>query len=92
MNDSINELCDSQISSSYFVEQTRRINIYLTLFIIVAGLAGNCLACLVYLQKKIRSKTTSIYLLALTTSDSLYLLVHFFEDTLKTYISIFFQI
>ena len=80
------ELCLTQIHSSYFIEQTRHININASLFIIVIGLIGNSFAFLVFMQKKIRSSSTSIYLLCLTTSDSLYLMAHFFEDTLKSYI------
>ena len=81
----LRELCDYQILSSGFVEESRRINIFMTVFIIIIGLLGNSFACLTFLQKHIRSNTTSVYLLCLTTSDNLYLLAHFFEYTVKTY-------
>ena len=78
--------CESQTYSNYFIEVTRKINIYLTISIIIIGLIGNVLGIIVFLQKKIRSKPTSIYLLCLIVSDSFYLVMHFFEDTLKAFI------
>ena len=80
------EICESQVFSSNFIELTRQINIYAAILIIIIGLVGNSSGFLVFLQKKIRSKSTNIYLLCLIISDSLYLVSHFFEDTLKAYI------
>ena len=82
----LNSLCQLQIVSSYFIDKTRKINIFVAIVIIIIGLMGNSLGFLVFLQKKIRSKSTSVYLLCLIISDSLYLVTHFFEDTLKAYI------
>ena len=82
-------LCYYETLSSTFIQQTRRVNIYSTACIILLGVVGNSLGFLVFLQKKTRTKSTSIYLLCLIISDSMYLVTHFFEDTLKAYIDHF---
>ena len=82
-------LCYYETLSSVFIHQTRRVNIYSTVCIILLGVVGNSLGFLVFLQKKTRTKSTSIYLLCLIISDSMYLVTHFFEDTLKAYIDHF---
>ena len=85
-NNSFVKTCELQIYSSRFIEETRKLSIYLALFIILIGLIGNSLGFVMFLQKKMRSKSTSIYLLFLIISDSLYLITHFFEDTLRAHI------
>ena len=85
----IKELCVAQNKSSHFIIETRRINFYFSVLIIALGLIGNTIAIGVFSRKKIRSSSTSIYLLCLSVSDSLYLVAHFFEDTLKSYIDHF---
>ena len=78
------ELCKLQIASSRFTEETRKISIMISIFIIMIGLIGNSLGFVLLMQKKSRSKSVNIYLLSLFTSDSFYLITHFFEDTLKS--------
>ena len=82
----LTNFCKSQIFSNYFIEKTRKINIYLAMAIIIVGIIGNSMGMIVFLQKSIRLKPTSIYLLCLIISDSFYLAMHFFEDTLKAFI------
>ena len=73
-----------------FYTQTRKFNIYATAVIIIIGLFGNGLAVFVFAQKRFRLHSSSIYLLFLAISDGLFLLMHFFEDTLRTYIDVYF--
>lgn len=68
---------------------TRKINIIGTILIIFIGLIGNGLAVYVFAQKRFRMHSSSIYLLFLAISDGLFLLTHFFEDTLRTYLDVY---
>ena len=81
--------CYEQINSSNFLVNTKIINIYLTIIIIVIGLFGNGLAVFVFAQKRFRLHSSSVYLLCLAISDGLFLLMHFFEDTIRTYIDVY---
>lgn len=85
----LSELCARQIYSKYIFERARSINILLSTLIIIVGLVGNFLAVFVFLQKKFRTNSASVYLLCLAMSDGLFLLTHFFEDTLRTYIDLY---
>jgi hypothetical protein len=59
-----------------------------TVIISVAGLIGNSLGVYVFMQRRYRKHSSKIYLLVLCISDSLFLLTHFFEDTLRTFIDV----
>ncbi len=86
VNESLHSHCESQIESSYIFAETRKLNIYLTILSIGVGLVGNALAVMVFSKKKFRVNSSSIYLFCLAISDGLFLLIHFFEDTLRAYI------
>ena len=81
--------CIEQIQSSHFLINTKIVNIFATIAIIIIGLFGNGLAVFVFAQKRFRLHSSSIYLLCLAISDGMFLLMHFFEDTLRTYIDVF---
>ncbi len=85
----IDEACRRQIHSKYVFERTRNLNIQLSTFIILIGFVGNSLAVFVFSQKRYRKNSASIYLFCLAISDGLFLLTHFFEDTLRTYIDLY---
>ena len=68
---------------------TRKINILISIVIISIGLIGNGLGVFVFAQKNFRLHSSSIYLLCLRLSDGIFLLMHFFEDTLGTYIDVY---
>jgi hypothetical protein len=58
--------------------------------IILIGLVGNGLGVFVFAQRRFRaSHSSGIYLLFVCLADALFLLMHFFEDTLRTYIDVF---
>jgi len=63
---------------------TKKINIFLTFFIVIVGLCGHFLTILVYSKKRFRLNSSQIFLLCLAINDSLFLIVHFFEDTNRT--------
>ena len=66
------------------VEKTRQINIFTTIFISAFGLIGNVLIFLVFCQKRFRKNSSNIFLLMLALNDSLFLVLHFFENTIRS--------
>jgi hypothetical protein len=67
----------------------RKINIYSSLFVIIIGLIGNSLITFIYLSKKRRTNSSHVYLLCSAINDNLFLIVHLFEDTLRTYLDVY---
>jgi hypothetical protein len=67
----------------------RKINIYSSLFVIIIGLIGNSLITYIYLSKKRRTNSSHVYLLCSAINDNLFLIVHLFEDTLRTYLDVY---
>lgn len=65
-------------------EISRKVNIFTLLSVITLGLIGHYLTILVYSKKKFRTNSGHIYLLCLAVFDSLFLIIHFFEDTIRT--------
>jgi hypothetical protein len=78
-------------SAANFADTIREINVIVTILIIMFGLIGNSFGFLVFIQKRFRKKSQEVFLLVLTISDGLFLLTHFFEDTLRTYIDIYIR-
>jgi hypothetical protein len=85
----ISNSCKSQINASRLLINAKQINIFSTIVIIIIGLIGNSLAVFVFVQKRFRIHSSSIYMLCLAISDGMFLLTHFFEDTLRTYIDVY---
>ena len=85
-NNSIIKLEDSSL---YFIELTRKINLFATLIIIAIGLIGNCLIIFVFSQNRFRINSSNVYLLCLAIIDNLFLIVHLFEDSIREYQEIF---
>ena len=75
----------SYLESLLFLGESRKASIYIIMLIILIGLVGNGLIVLVFGQKKFRVNSSNVYLFCLAINDSLYLLVHFSEDTLKAF-------
>ena len=68
---------------------SKKINIYATIFVTLIGLIGHSLIISVFGQKRFRTSSNSVFLLCLAINDSLFLIVHFFEDTLRTFIQVY---
>jgi hypothetical protein len=49
----------------------------------LSGIVGNLLSLKVFCSTKIPSTSTRIYLIVLTITDSLFLLIHLLDDTCK---------
>jgi hypothetical protein len=69
--------------SNYTRDLVIEINIYMTVFICLSGIVGNLLSLKVFCSTKIPSTSTRIYLIVLTITDSLFLLIHLLDDTCK---------
>jgi hypothetical protein len=87
-NDDNNILLET-LNSYLFLEQSRKINLILTTIVILFGLVGNSLIIFIFGQKRFRKNSFNIYLLCLAINDNLFLIVQFFEDTLKNYTHIY---
>lgn len=70
-------------------ELSRQINIFATLAVISTGLIGNSIIIFVFMQSRFRTNSSNIFLLCLAIADSLYLILHFFEDTVRNYNDIY---
>lgn len=80
---------DSQKRSGWILEFTRKINVYTTLIVIVAGLLGHSFTLALFVRKRYRVNSCHIYLLFLAVIDGSFLILHFFEDSLRTLIDIY---
>lgn len=72
------------IKSSQVLDYSRRINLAASLGVILIGFIGNLLVTLVFAQKKFRTNSSHIYLLCSAINDNLFILIHLFEDLLRT--------
>lgn len=94
LNMSINESVAQDLElmfSNLFLEQTRKINIFSILVILLIGLIGNFLTIFVFAQKRFRTNSSNVYLLCLALVDCVFLILHLFEDTVRTYNDIYTQ-
>lgn len=77
---------EDQFLKSYgALEQSRKINIFTTIFFIAIGLIGNSLILVVFGRRRFRKNSSNVFLLCLAFNDSLFLLLHFFENTLRSF-------
>jgi hypothetical protein len=81
--------CAGLVRSLSLSEIVRQLNIFVSILIICIGLIGNSLGVFVFVQKRFRSHSSGIYLLFICLTDGLFLLMHFFEDTLRTFIDVY---
>lgn len=89
MNDTIIVLNSSSLKSSDILDMSRRVNIGAILAVALIGLIGHSLIILVFGQKRFRTNTSNVFLLCLAINDSLFLVIHVFEDTIRTYRDVF---
>lgn len=87
----MDKYCENYSSSQDFLDYTRKFNIIVTIFIVIFGLTGNILSIIVFIQRKYTLKAPGIFLLFLAMSDSLFLITHFFEDTMRTYFDVYYS-
>lgn len=73
------------LESLRYLALSGKLNIYSVMTITLIGLLGNSLTIVVFSQKRFRINSNSVFLLCLAIGDSLFLLIHLFEDTFKTY-------
>jgi len=84
MNQSFEEI----LMANFILDVTKELNAYCSLIVILVGLSGNLITIFVFSQKKFRTNSSNVYLLAMAIIDNLFLITHFFEDTIRTFESI----
>jgi hypothetical protein len=67
-----------------FLEISMILNIFFTIVFILIGLCGNFITLLVYGQSKNRVNASNIFISCLAIFESVFLILHFFEDTIRT--------
>ena len=67
-----------------FLEISMILNIFFTIVFIIIGLCGNFITLLVYGQSKNRVNASNIFISCLAIFESVFLILHFFEDTIRT--------
>lgn len=91
MNYTFNETYDhfgdhiNFLQSINYIYESRKLNVYATLFVIIIGLIGNSITIVLFAQKRFRTNSNNVFLLCLAINDSLFLVLHLFEDTIRTY-------
>jgi hypothetical protein len=75
----------SNLEDSFnFLILSNKINLFSTIIIVLIGLIGNTLSLIIYSQSKYRLNSSNVFILILAIIDSLFLIVHFFEDTISS--------
>ena len=77
------------IESLYWLDESKKVSIYANLAVILIGLLGNLLTITIFIQKRFRTNSSHVFLLWLAVNDSLYLMIHLFEDILQKYEDIY---
>jgi hypothetical protein len=72
-------------SSAEFKELSKKINIFCTSIIACFGILGHFLTICIYSRKKFKKNSSHVYLYCLAINDSIFLVIHFFEDTVRTF-------
>ena len=67
-----------------FFEISMILNIIFTIAFIIIGLCGNFIILIVYSQSKNRVNASNIFIICLAIFESIFLMLHFFEDTIRT--------
>ena len=58
---------------------TKKVNVILTIIVILFGLLGNSLIVYVFSKKRFRVNSSNVFILCLAVNDSCFFIVHFFE-------------
>lgn len=72
--------------TTHLTKEYRKIYLLATLILIIVSLIGHFLTIFVFGQKRFRKNSSNVYLFCLAINDCLYLVTHFFEDTIRTFI------
>ena len=91
LNNTIEDSKKKLLDSFETLEFTRKINLFTTVLFLIVGLIGHFLTIFVFAQKRFRKNSCNVYLLCLATNDALFLILHFFEDTIRTFRDIFLK-
>lgn len=76
-------------SSNGLLVLAKTMNIFSAFFIVPIGLIGHFLIIFVFGQKRFRTNSNNVFLFCLAINDSLFLIIHFFEDSIRNYTDIY---
>lgn len=68
--------------SLHYLEIAIKVKVIATLIVLGIGLVGHFLTIFVFSQKRFRINSSNVFLLCLAINDGLYLIIHFFEETI----------
>jgi hypothetical protein len=85
--DEINDEKDSIV----FLNRAKLINICLTIIVFIIGFIGNLLIIYVFTHRRYRLNSSNVYLLCLAICDTCFLVIHLFEDTIRTLEDIIYE-
>jgi hypothetical protein len=85
--DEINDEKDSIV----FLNRAKLINICLTIIVFTIGFIGNLLIIYVFTHRRYRLNSSNVYLLCLAICDTCFLVIHLFEDTIRTLEDIIYE-
>lgn len=83
-NKELNRFIEEEISNSVSLKFSIDVKLACSLVVIFLGLIGHFLTILVYSKKINRTNSSHVYMLCLSLIDSIYLIVHIFEDTIPS--------
>lgn len=68
---------------------TRKINLISTFILVIIGLIGHFIVIFVFGQKRFRTNSSNVFLLCMAINDACFLIVHFFEHSVRNYKDIY---
>jgi len=80
---------NSNNNNEEYINTYRKYGFIFTMFLLFIGIVGHFLTIFVFAQSRFRRNSSNVYFLCLAINDLLYLVIHFFKDSIKTYIEVY---
>ncbi len=77
------------IKSVFFMTNAIKVNIFSIMLLTVVNLIVNLITAFVFSQKRFRTNSNNVCMLALAINHTLFLIVNFFQSTLRKYSQVF---
>jgi hypothetical protein len=77
---------EKHLESLFFLDKSRNFNIIASLIVTGIGLFGNLMIVSVFGSSKSRRNSNHVFLLVMAINDTFYLIIHGFENSLRSYI------
>ena len=83
-----NKYSDEKLKSDLFFKTTQKVGLYASIIVIILGLIGNSIVIRVFARKRARINSSNVFMLSLALNNTIFLIIHLFEDSIRTYIDI----